>query len=257
MDRVALKLAALSAAPPFIRRAIMGRRFQHEVAVSGEAEMAFLGDWLQPGDFALDIGANFGGYSYEMARLGARVIAFEPNPAMARALAGLRIPDVDIRPCAVSDFDGEVMLHVPPGWGHVLATIRADVLGDQHFQSVAVQAVTLDNADLPVVRFIKIDVEGAEEAVLAGATQVIARDRPAILVEVEERHNPGGLKRIVSMLQARGYRGSFYRQEWRPISEFDEAIDQDCQHLQPGRYGTRRAIPYINNFLFLPTGQRT
>jgi FkbM family methyltransferase len=52
----------------------------------------------------------------------------------------------------------------------------------------------LDDIDLGGgVGFLKIDVEGHEEAVLAGASRTLKQSMPAVLVEVEERHHTGAV----------------------------------------------------------------
>ena len=56
----------------------------------------------------------------------------------------------------------------------------------------------------------KIDVEGHEEDVLLGAQSLIARDRPSLMVEVEEPHNPGSIERVTRFFQSRGYCGFFF-----------------------------------------------
>lgn len=68
--------------------------------------------------------------------------------------------------------------------------------------TVDVPAVTLDGTDLPPIAFIKIDAEGHDPDVLAGAGQLLARDRPLIYTEVNiwclsafAGHSPGALVR--------------------------------------------------------------
>lgn len=60
----------------------------------------------------------------------------------------------------------------------------------------------LDDIIKDDVGFIKIDVEGHELAVLKGATSLINRCRPVLLVECEERHSPGGTERLFKFLQS-------------------------------------------------------
>jgi hypothetical protein len=56
---------------------------------------------------------------------------------------------------------------------------------------------------------VKVDVEGFEESMLNGSTSVLQRDSPDVLIEIEERHNPGGVARVVKVLGAIGYEGWF------------------------------------------------
>jgi len=67
---------------------------------------------------------------------------------------------------------------------------------------VEVPAITLDQLPLPPIGFIKIDAEGHEPDVLAGARQLLTRDRPLIYTEVNvwclsafAGHSPGAVVR--------------------------------------------------------------
>jgi FkbM family methyltransferase len=249
-----LKLAVLAAMPAPVRRLLMTRRFRDEVERTGEAEMLYLPDWVGPGDLAIDVGANLGGYTYELSRLSGHVIAFEPNPAMASAIGSLHLPGVVVRPEALSDISGEITLHIPHGQKHVLASIELGVVAGEECATVTVPTAPLDSLELNGVRFIKIDVEGAEERVLKGASATIARERPILLVEIEERHNVGGLRRIDDSLSAIGYKGWFLTNaEWQPLSRFDAETMQNPAVLLR-EHSCRREIRYVNNFLFLPEG---
>lgn len=238
-------------APAFVRRRRIAASHDHQVTVAGEPELARLGDFVKSGDLCLDIGANAGVYAWALARLGARVIAFEPNPRMADIVDLLGNPGIEVRRIALSDREGTATLTLPGG-DTGLAT-----LGDHHTTgdpAFTVATQRLDDLGLSGVRFIKIDVEGHEEAVLAGAAALIARDQPTLLVEIEERHNSGGLARIVARLA--GYSCWFLIDEhWQPLAAFDAAVHQDERAIDPMSHGAnRRTCRYYNNFLFVPAG---
>ncbi|MEV9612698.1 FkbM family methyltransferase, partial [Klebsiella pneumoniae] len=90
---------------------------------------------------------------------------------------------------AVSNRRGEAELFVEPGF-EALASVEANhrppaaVHGGELLR---VPTVRLDDYDKRRVGFIKIDVEGHEVAAVEGGLELIARDRPTILVEAEER----------------------------------------------------------------------
>ena len=67
----------------------------------------------------------------------------------------------------------------------------------------------LDDLNLDPVGFIKIDVEGHEEAVLMGGATLLERDRPTALIEIEERHKAGAIDAITERMNGLGYRGFF------------------------------------------------
>ena len=58
----------------------------------------------------------------------------------------------------------------------------------------------LDDQHLDNVGLIKIDVEGHELAVLHGAADTLTRNRPAVVVEAEERHHPNAVAEITELL---------------------------------------------------------
>ena len=110
----------------------------------------------------------------------------------------------------------------------------------------------LDDYQIANVGFIKIDVEGHEEGVLAGAWETISRDRPALLIEIEERHNQGGIKRISDLLATVGYEGFFFQDGKQfPIEQFVEPIHQPADLIWDKNKYVRRTFPYVNNFLFV------
>src|SRR4029434_5645640 len=76
-------------------------------------------------------------------------------------------------------------------------------------RAIEVPMATLDSSSEGEFGFIKIDVEGHEQAVLDGAVQTIRRCRPRLLVEIDERLSPGGLERPQVYFQELDSRRSF------------------------------------------------
>jgi len=144
-------------------------------------DIAFLRDFLRPGDTFVDVGANIGVFSMYAARSvgpGGRVVAIEPHPRTWRQLnENLRANGYSWAEaiCGAAS-DKSAMLH--------LSDICSD---DQNALLVGgpipVMTARLDDL-VPVgpVRLLKIDVEGHEAAVLAGAIDVLGR-ADAVLVE--------------------------------------------------------------------------
>jgi FkbM family methyltransferase len=142
---------------------------------------AFYAQFLQPGDLAFDLGAHVGNRVDIFRRIGAQVIAVEPQPdlvALLRILYG-RDHRVTLVPCGVGSRPGYATLHISrrtptvstfaPSW---IGEVRADPrFGRVRWgQPVPVPLLTLeqllDRYGTP--RFCKIDVEGLEPDVLAG-----------------------------------------------------------------------------------------
>jgi FkbM family methyltransferase len=159
-------------------------------------EFAWLDHAIQPGMTILDIGANEGFYTTFLAqRVGSSgaVVAFEPSPRerarLERNVAINGIDNVRIVPKALSDKAGRAVFHVADAEHNGQNTLGSfGHKGVNEVESIEVDVVRLDDVFSEFARvrldLIKMDVEGAELAVLRGAAELIARDRPLILLEV-------------------------------------------------------------------------
>lgn len=170
---------------------------------------------LRPGDVALDVGANVGIFSIAIGRAvgpSGRVLAFEPQPPifeiLQRNLAANGLSQVEARRAIVAAADGEgefVDLHsLPAGWpfnfgGIDLSSRAFSAYGD----TVATPMLRIDSLGLGRCDFIKVDVEGAEALVVAGALGTIAACRPLLSVECDR---PDQMAIVVDALLSRGYR---------------------------------------------------
>jgi FkbM family methyltransferase len=145
---------------------------------------------VQPGWHCLDLGANHGYYTVIMADgvgpTGA-VVAVEPNPDPARRLR--RTLDVN----AFSGFTTLVEKAASDAGGQMLELsieehrgLNATLHRREGFPTVSVESVTVDElaADWPRVDLIKIDVEGAEEAVWRGMGATLEQN-PDVTIVVE------------------------------------------------------------------------
>jgi len=145
------------------------------------------------GDLVFDVGAHLGDRTAAFRKLGARVVALEPHPAVRRWLELLvgRSQGVSVRAEAVGGAVGTarlVLSHRTPSvsslaedWPSTLPERNLGFRGVRWDDSVEVPVTTLDalieHSGLP--RFCKIDVEGYEVEVLAGLSHRI----PALSVE--------------------------------------------------------------------------
>lgn len=143
--------------------------------------------FVKRGDLVFDIGAHVGDRVAAFRRLGAKVVAVEPQPALASTLTILygRSPNVVIERVAVGRNAGDVRLMVntdnptisTASSAFIHAAHDAPGWQNQHWdKSIRVPMTTLDalidEHSLPA--FIKIDVEGFEEEVLMGLTRPVA-----------------------------------------------------------------------------------
>jgi len=150
------------------------------------AMIRLYGRFIKPGDLVFDVGAHVGDRTAAFRRLGARVVAVEPQPAIAKLLRLLYGHDraVSLEPVAVGRSAGTVALQLNVANPTVSTASAAFVRaakgapgweGQAWTRSVEVPVTTLDaliaRHGVPV--FIKIDVEGFEAQALAGLTQAV------------------------------------------------------------------------------------
>lgn len=214
----------------------------------GERELSLLPFLCPRGRVALDIGANIGVWAEEMRRCGAMVHAFEPNPKLFGMLRSGAAPNgVALHNLALSDRAGEAVLMVPRGrrgFSNQGATLSAEKIGEREFGAVTVSTARLDDLGLEDVGFMKIDVEGHELAVIAGAERTIARWRPALVVELEERHTKRPIEQDLDQIRALGYEAFCLIDG---VLTLVARVDLDRHHRDPA---DRSA--YVFNWIFLP-----
>jgi len=144
------------------------------------------GQFVRPGDLVFDIGAHVGDRVAAFRRLGARVLAVEPQPALATTLKLLyrRDRNVAIEAKAVGRSPGTIAMRINVDNPTVSTASNAFVdaargaagwEGQAWEKSIDVPVTTLDALIAAHGRpaFIKIDVEGYEEEALAGLTQPV------------------------------------------------------------------------------------
>ncbi|MBK3733731.1 FkbM family methyltransferase [Azospirillum brasilense] len=222
-----------------------------------EPELRLLPALCVPGEAAYDIGANSGIYTFWLCRVAASVTAFEPNPKLAGLLESKFAPLIAsgrlrVEGCALSDGDGSIVLHVPRS--SALASVEAGAVGahGEEVEAVTVPRRTLDGYDDRPVGFLKIDVEGHESAVVGGGLRLIGRDRPNLLIEAEERHNPGALAALQARLAPLGYRGYFVLAgRLCTLDGFDPDRHQSRSALNAAGTHRIKGRIYINNFIFV------
>jgi FkbM family methyltransferase len=136
---------------------------------------------------AVDVGANNGVTTCIMAGLFGQVHAFEANPRLAGELIAGAPANVQVHGVALSSQAGEAVLTVPvsagvtlEGWGSMEAPLVSQF---EKRKEIKVETRTLDSFELEKVDLLKIDVEGHEMAVLAGAASTIRRCLPWLIIE--------------------------------------------------------------------------
>lgn len=188
-------------------------------------ERFLLRQLVRPGDTAVDVGANIGYVTLLLAQTvgpGGNVHAFEPDPdnllELERTVAQNRLPNVRVHPCAVGDAEGVASLA-----SGINARLRTE-------GTVPVRVRRLDDVLRGQrVDFLKIDVEGHEGAVLAGATRLLAEQRPRLFVEVHPwlAADPDGWSALWTAVLA-----------YPSFAAFEPAPEGDPVAMIRARYGT-------------------
>lgn len=228
------------------------RVFRHDpfigrsLAVYGEWAQPEL-DWLlplvRPGDTVIDAGANVGTHTVPFARAvgpGGRVHAIEPQAQVAEVLTANLVlndlPHATVHVAALGASAGTIVVpRLPVDRGLNLGGVSLGAFGPGDGDEVPL--LTIDDLNLLTCRLIKIDVEGMETQVLAGATATLQRCRPILYVENDRQPQ---IRPLLAALAAQGYRS------WWHVATF----------FQPANFrGVRKNVfpdLYAMNLLCLP-----
>lgn len=187
-----IDICVMPLTPPAYRLALQYKRY---AVMSGfEPEVRKIAQYARRGTTAIDVGANMGLWTYAMAQTGMfdKILAFEPNLTLTNDLISARLNNVSVLHQAISNESGKKVLRIPQigklalsGWASLEAQIDLDT---DKFHEILVETVRLDDLDLNGVGFIKIDVEGHELNLLAGAYSFFTRERPVCIIECRERN---------------------------------------------------------------------
>jgi FkbM family methyltransferase len=237
--------------PRFLFRAVRAR-FRDQ-----RAEIVALMRAIAPGEAAVDVGANKGSFLPWLSRAAGtegRVYAFEPQPELAayleRACRAAGLDHVEVAAVGVSDRAGTRVLRIPgeagPSPG---ASLEAAVAERLPGRDVTVPVVALDErlrTERRRIAAVKIDVEGHELSVLRGASGILDRDAPVVVVEAEERHaGAENLAAVLAFFAERGFEGWFVRRgRLEPLAAFDPSVHQ--KRLAGRFWGD---ADYCNNFV--------
>lgn len=183
-------------------------------------EIDLLLRFVPEGSTVLDVGANLGTHTLAFAKKAGpagTVVAVEPQRTavqlLAQTMRANQLDSVRVLHACAGERDGfawvpSVDLAEHQNLGAVIPESRDDDATSN------VRVVALDALDVTNVALLKIDVEGAEALVLAGATRIIERDHPVISFEANTLESAADAFRWV---RARGYRTWLHRAPaWNP-----------------------------------------
>ena len=151
-------------------------------------EIECLKQIIKNGDIVVDLGANIGYYTLILAQLvgkSGHVYAFEPEPSnfeiLSKNVKENKHDNVTLVQKAVSDKNGKVKLYVSK---RNLSSHRIFDAEDKR-KSIEVDVTTLDEyfqKSKKLVKFIKMDVEGAEGATILGASKIIEDSKNLVIM---------------------------------------------------------------------------
>lgn len=205
--------------------------------------------FVRPGQVVFDVGAHIGFFTLWFSKLvgpDGGVVAFEPCPAnlsLLRANVSANLPrtlNVHIEPAAVGHEDGETRLHTPGGVSTMSRIEGLPLAGRTQLSNiVTVASVTLDSFWQRSGRspsLLKIDVEGAELAVLEGGRRLLSECRPTIFLEAH--FGIVDLKPLLPLLGSLNYM----------------AFDFEGREIDDQELANKRVIEYL---LVLPAESRS
>jgi len=233
----------------FSEKFLLEKRLKRAIKKNYEKELSIISSFKNSKRDAVDVGVYRGIYTYKLSQEFKHVYSFEPNPLiypyLKKNLTKI-IKNMSLQNLAISDNNGEINLKIPSRRKSIFKTNYEELykLGCatihkqnkiQDYDTFKVKKIKLDdilkNKD---ISFIKIDVEGHEKEVINGSKNIIINNRPALLVEIEERHSNHPVNETIKFINNLGY--NFFYVKDNNLYKTNDLIDINSE----------------NNFIFLP-----
>lgn len=151
----------------------------------------------------IDIGANVGLWSCDLVKSFAHVIAFEPVAEFRECFSrNVKDNNYTMHPVALGRKETMIEMNIVQGnTGH--SHIDQNSIGKG-----SIPLKTLDSFNFNDVDMIKIDVEGFEEEILAGAMQTIERNKPVLVIEQQKHEYKNDMNETpaIKILEGWGYK---------------------------------------------------
>lgn len=240
------------------------RRFIWSKIAFPEIEMEFLSK-MDPSSInvSVDIGAALGGYSWILQGKSKKVFAFEPGSVHFDYLRRINfLSNIELVNCAVGAVAEEKLMYTAGSDDTALHTATLSesnpISGASNVVQTRVKQITLDSfferqiSEGDSIDFIKIDVEGYELEVLAGARRLLSTFYPLVICEIESRHNDR-YEEVFNFMFALGYVCEYFAGgKFNDLGGPEIRDLQKTQDLSVRLDGEVAAVNnrYINNFIF-------
>ena len=211
----------------FSEKYLLKKRLNRAIKKNYEEELKILDKIVSKDLESVDVGVYRGVYSYRLSQLSKHVHSFEPNPLLFpyldKNLSKLS-KNITLYNTALSNETRETELKIPKRFDTLIkenyeeryklgcATIhRGNYLQNEKFIIHKVKVGKLDDILISNrIGFIKIDVEGHEKNVLEGAKNLIKKNKPNLLVEIEERHSQLKAEDTINFINNLGYKSYYF-----------------------------------------------
>ena len=208
----------------FKKSFLLKRRLERSIKNNEENEIELVKKFCTKDSDSIDIGVYRGVYTYEMAKHSKTVHSFEANPMifsdLKKNLNKLK-NNIIFYNFALSNKNEKVELKIPKRNPHSNKKNLEEYyeLGAASIhnhgktsdcEKIIIYSKKLDNYEFKnKISFIKIDVEGHEIPVIEGGIKTISKNKPILLVEIEERHTNKKVSLTIDFINSIGYK-SYY-----------------------------------------------
>ncbi len=208
----------------FSEKFLLKKRLKRAIKNNYEKELSIIGDFTDKNKEAVDVGVYRGVYTYKLSKEFKHVHAFEPNPLiypfLEKNLTKI-VKNMTLKNLALSDSNGDVNLRIPSRSKSIFKTNYEEIYklgcatiheGNKidNKNNFKVKKIKLDDLlEDKNISFVKIDVEGHEREVITGSKKIIKKNKPVLLVEIEERHNNFPILDTIEFVKNFGYNSYF------------------------------------------------
>ena len=233
----------------FSKSYLLKKRIERAIKKNEEAEINLVKKFTNKDEDCIDVGVYRGVYTYEMSKYSKTVHSFEANPIIFKSLKkNLKklIKNVVFYNLALSDQNKDVKLKIPirnsksnknnPEEYYKLGTATIHEKNKiKNYENFIIKSLKLDDINLKnKISFIKIDVEGHEIPVIKGGIKTILKNKPVLLVEIEEKYSKKKVPTSINFINSIGYKSYVFKNN--SLEKTDKLHN----------------LKKFNNFIFIP-----